>query len=52
MKVTILVDNTALFDRFFIAEHGFSVFVPSSREKVLWKRRSPSCHKRGMGDSN
>jgi len=23
MKVTILVDNTALFDRFFAAEHGF-----------------------------
>jgi metal-dependent hydrolase (beta-lactamase superfamily II) len=27
MKVTILVDNTAFFDRFFIAEHGFSAFI-------------------------
>jgi metal-dependent hydrolase (beta-lactamase superfamily II) len=27
MKVIILVDNTALFDRFFIAGQGFSIFI-------------------------
>ena len=27
MDVTILVDNTALFDRYFIAEHGFSAYI-------------------------
>lgn len=36
MKVTILVDNTALFDRMFIAEHGFSAYIEAEGKKVLF----------------
>lgn len=36
MKVTILVDNTALFDRFFIAEHGFSAYIESEGCRILF----------------
>jgi 7,8-dihydropterin-6-yl-methyl-4-(beta-D-ribofuranosyl)aminobenzene 5'-phosphate synthase len=36
MKITILVDNTALFDRFFIAEHGFSAYIESEGCRVLF----------------
>jgi len=36
MKVTILVDNTALFDRYLIAEHGFSAFIEADGCRVLF----------------
>ncbi len=36
MNVTILVDNTALFDRMFIAEHGFSAFIEAGAKKILF----------------
>jgi len=36
VNVTILVDNTALFDRFFIAEHGFSAYIESGGCRVLF----------------
>lgn len=36
MKITILVDNTALFDRYFTAEHGFSAFIETSDCRVLF----------------
>jgi 7,8-dihydropterin-6-yl-methyl-4-(beta-D-ribofuranosyl)aminobenzene 5'-phosphate synthase len=36
MNVTILVDNTALFDRFFIAEHGFSAYIEAEGCRVLF----------------
>lgn len=36
MKVTILVDNTALFDRFFTAEHGFSAYIEAEGSRVLF----------------
>jgi 7,8-dihydropterin-6-yl-methyl-4-(beta-D-ribofuranosyl)aminobenzene 5'-phosphate synthase len=36
MKATILVDNTALFDRPFIAEHGFAVYIEAEGKKVLF----------------
>ncbi len=36
MKTTILVDNTALFDRFFIAEHGFSAYIEAEGSRVLF----------------
>jgi len=36
VKATILVDNTALFDRYFLAEHGFSVFVEAQGCRVLF----------------
>jgi 7,8-dihydropterin-6-yl-methyl-4-(beta-D-ribofuranosyl)aminobenzene 5'-phosphate synthase len=36
MKLTILVDNTALFDRFFTAEHGFSAYIEAEGSGVLF----------------
>ncbi len=36
MKITILVDNTALFDRMFIAEHGFSAYIEVEGKRVLF----------------
>jgi 7,8-dihydropterin-6-yl-methyl-4-(beta-D-ribofuranosyl)aminobenzene 5'-phosphate synthase len=36
MKVTILVDNTALFDRMFVAEHGFSAYIEAEGKKILF----------------
>lgn len=36
MKVTILVDNTALFDRMFSAEHGFSAYIEAEGKRVLF----------------
>ncbi len=36
MDVTILVDNTALFDRYFIAEHGFSAYIEAEGCRVLF----------------
>lgn len=36
MNVTLLVDNTALFDRFFIAEHGFSAYIEAEGCRVLF----------------
>jgi len=36
MNVTILVDNTALFDRFFTAEHGFSAYIEAEGCRVLF----------------
>ena len=36
MKTTILVDNTALFDRMFIAEHGFSAYIEAEGKRVLF----------------
>jgi 7,8-dihydropterin-6-yl-methyl-4-(beta-D-ribofuranosyl)aminobenzene 5'-phosphate synthase len=36
MKITILTDNTALFDRMFIAEHGFSAYVEAEGKKILF----------------
>lgn len=36
MKITVLVDNTALFDRYFIAEHGFSAYIESEGCRVLF----------------
>lgn len=36
MNVTILVDNTALFDRMFTAEHGFSAYIEASGNRILF----------------
>jgi 7,8-dihydropterin-6-yl-methyl-4-(beta-D-ribofuranosyl)aminobenzene 5'-phosphate synthase len=36
MKVTILVDNTALYDRFYLAEHGFSAYIESEGCRLLF----------------
>lgn len=36
MKTTILVDNTALFDRMFVAEHGFSTFIEVEGKRILF----------------
>jgi len=36
MKITIVVDNTALFDRMFVAEHGFSAFIEVDGKKILF----------------
>ena len=36
MKITILVDNTALFDRMFVAEHGFSAYIETGQKKILF----------------
>lgn len=36
MKITILVDNTALFDRYFTAEHGFSAYIEAEGSGVLF----------------
>ena len=36
MNVSILMDNTALFDRFFTAEHGFSAYIEADGCKVLF----------------
>jgi 7,8-dihydropterin-6-yl-methyl-4-(beta-D-ribofuranosyl)aminobenzene 5'-phosphate synthase len=36
MKITILVDNTALFDRMFVAEHGFSAYIEADGKKILF----------------
>ena len=36
MKVTILMDNTALFDRMFSAEHGFSAFIEAEGKRILF----------------
>ncbi|MDP2797380.1 MAG: MBL fold metallo-hydrolase [Methanoregula sp.] len=36
MNVTILVDNTALFDRFFTAEHGFCAYIEAEGCRVLF----------------
>ena len=36
MKVTLLVDNTALFDRMFVAEHGFSAYIEADGKKILF----------------
>lgn len=36
MKITILADNTALFDRMFIAEHGFAAFIEAEGRRILF----------------
>ncbi|MCX6700124.1 MAG: MBL fold metallo-hydrolase, partial [Methanomicrobiales archaeon] len=36
MNVTVLIDNTALFDRMFIAEHGFSAYIEAEGKRVLF----------------
>jgi len=36
MRTTILVDNTALFDRMFVAEHGFSAYIEAEGKKILF----------------
>jgi len=36
MKITILVDNTALFDRMFVAEHGFSAYIEAEGQRILF----------------
>ncbi|NLD57132.1 MAG: MBL fold metallo-hydrolase [Methanomicrobiales archaeon] len=36
MKVTVLVDNTALYDRMFVAEHGFSAYIEAGKTKILF----------------
>jgi len=36
MKITILVDNTALFDRMFVAEHGFSAYIEAEGRRILF----------------
>lgn len=36
MKITILMDNTALFDRMFIAEHGFSAYIEAEGKRILF----------------
>jgi len=36
METTILVDNTALFDRMFIAEHGFSAYIEAEGKRILF----------------
>lgn len=36
MKITILVDNTALFDRMFVAEHGFSAYIEAGGSTILF----------------
>ena len=36
MKISILVDNTALFDRMFVAEHGFSAYIEADEKKILF----------------
>ena len=36
MKVTILMDNTALFDRMFVAEHGFSAYIETEGKRILF----------------
>ena len=36
MHTTILVDNTALFDRMFIAEHGFSAYIEADGKRILF----------------
>lgn len=36
MRITILVDNTALFDRMFLAEHGFSAFIEAEGKRILF----------------
>ena len=36
MKVTILMDNTALFDRMFVAEHGFSAYIEAEGKRILF----------------
>lgn len=36
MKVTILVDNTALFDHMFVAEHGFSAYIEAEEKRILF----------------
>jgi 7,8-dihydropterin-6-yl-methyl-4-(beta-D-ribofuranosyl)aminobenzene 5'-phosphate synthase len=36
MKIAIVVDNTALSDRLFIAEHGFSAYIEAEGCRVLF----------------
>jgi len=36
LKITVLVDNTALFDRMFVAEHGFSAYIETGGKKILF----------------
>lgn len=36
MKITIVVDNTALFDRMFVAEHGFSAYIEAEGKRILF----------------
>ncbi len=36
MKATVLVDNTALFDRPYLAEHGFAMYIETEGKKVLF----------------
>lgn len=36
MKITILMDNTALFDRMFGAEHGFSAYIEAEGKRILF----------------
>lgn len=36
MRVTILVDNTALFDRMYVAEHGFSAYIEAGGKTILF----------------
>lgn len=36
MRITILVDNTALFDRMFVAEHGFSAYIEAEGKRILF----------------
>src|SRR5208337_128243 len=36
MRTTILTDNTALFDRMFVAEHGFSAYIEAEGKRILF----------------
>ena len=36
MRATVLVDNCALFDRPYLAEHGFAVYIEAEGTKVLF----------------
>lgn len=41
MKVTILVDNPALFDPMFVADRGFSAYIGAEGKRVLSGTGSP-----------
>lgn len=36
MKITVLVDNNTLIDRYFLGEPGFSLFIETENRKILF----------------
>ncbi len=36
MKLTVLVDNTALTDRYFLAEPGLSIYIEDGKNRILF----------------